>query len=368
NRDTRPTGGWLDASENRRGGALPACPAELVTAALLLQVPVAGVGALFLGLALPIPGREATPDVEALRGLAWLPLLVVPAGLVQACWRASGRVRLAAAAGATGSTFQAGLAVAALAAGAGLPGATAALVAAQAATTLAHLLLGRATGVGSSVPRALRWRATLAHAGRLGRAGLPVVLSAALGIVQLRADLAVLGWSAGATALGGYVLARKLLDALLLLPQAYFAAAFPRRLQSGRMQRGSGRALLGASVLLAGGVALAAGPILGALSGRVPDGAPATLGLLALALPLTAATTLLSLELLAERRYGVVGLLSAAAAALAVALNVLLDGHWAASGAALAAVLSEAAVLPLYWLAARRQRLAVQATSRQVVA
>lgn len=187
-----------------------------------------------------------------------------------------------------------------------------------------------------------RWsRPTRRQLGRAWRTGGVLAGLMILAVVYQRLDVLLLSMLAGDAATGFYAAAVRILEALKMLPGAFFGALLPllaaeERPQVRRAYRLSFAALLGLSLVLAAITAALARPLVGWLFGPAFDPAIAPLRLISWSLPLTVVTFKLSFDLVARGQERFAGLSMLLTLLVAVPITYLLIARWSLIGAAIA--------------------------------
>ncbi len=246
----------------------------------------------------------------------------------------------------------------ALAAVAG-PGINAFLLAAIAAeltgAAAAGLLCLRATRPLFAGPARERLRPLLVRA-------LPFALLAGFNLVYARVDLVMLGLLSNKAAVANYGVASRVLETAVILP-AYFGSAFLATVAHGALSRARTavrtaraiRYILVACVPLAFGLAIAGEPLVRLIAGRAYTPAGTVLALLSPILVLVASYGVLSNLQIAIDRTATLVKINLAGVAAKVALNLFAIPAYGARGAAVTAVVAEAAVVGAQWYTARPQ-------------
>lgn len=313
-------------------------------AVLLIQLALSAAFIAVLWLATPWLPNQTAATVPALRlvSLALVPLAF--STVYSAVLRAHERMAhymaftLAVAVGlALG-----GLAV--WAGGGGLMAAAVVVVLAQSGGALAAAGLARV-----ALPAAARRWAwpPAAVVGRVARLGAGLAALMVLSMLYQRSGVLLLSLLADDRAAGAYSAAARVVEALKMLPAAFFGAMFPIMAQ-GRgdadAERAFGRAFAGLMalvVILAAATGLAAGPLLALLFGPGYGAAVTPLRIMVWSLPATLLAFRLSFGLV------VAGHDRAAAASMGLTLllggglTAALIGRWSLSGAAVGLVAGE---------------------------
>ena len=317
---------------------------QTISAALLIQLALSVVFVAGLWLLAPRLANQTAATLPALRiaALALFPLAfaTVDSALLRAHERMAHFLAFSLATAAT--LALGGLAL--LAGGGGLTTAAVVFVVAQVVGALVAAGLARRALPGFA--RRWVWPAwpVVGRALRLG-AGLAALM--ALSLLYQRSGVLLLSLLDGDATAGAYSAAARIIEALKILPAAFFGAMFPI-LAAARRDPGAERAyrrafvaLLVASSLLAAATTLLARPILALLFGPGFASAAPTLRIMVWSLPPTAVAFKLSFDLVIAGRER--------AAAAAVALTLLIGsgltawliGRWSLSGAALGLVIGE---------------------------
>jgi O-antigen/teichoic acid export membrane protein len=242
--------------------------------------------------------------------------------------------------------------------GGGLVAAAAVLPASQLAGAIAAWALCRRLAPGwAGRPRLQRVEMT--RAWRAGRALAGLMI---LAVLYQRLGGLLVAPLAGDETAGWYGAAVRVLEALKLLPGAFFGAMLPV-VAAGPLGQARGAAyrrafigLLAASVGMGLGAFVTARPLVALLFGPTFDPAALPLRVLSLGLPLTVVAFKLSFELVARGRERlVVGALAVSLAAATV-FFVALTPRFGATGAAVAAVASEAVQVTALAVVSRANR------------
>ncbi|WP_374688153.1 oligosaccharide flippase family protein [Promineifilum sp.] len=319
---------------------------ETVTAALLLQLALAAIFISVVWIAGPRLPNQTAETAPALR-LAALSLIPLAFSTVHsAILRAHERMDL----------YLIFSLVAALIIGAGgivlwrrggsLLGAVGVVVLSQSAGALVAAVLccpyqPRLIAQPARLRRALR---------RVASAGATLATLMILSVLYQRSGLLLLSLLTDDAATGWYSAAARVLEALKLIPGAFFGAVFPMLAanaavaQPVNLRRAYARgftALVALSILLAALTTILAGPLVVTLYG--PGYAPAAdaLRLMAWSLPLTVFTFKYSFELVVGGLERVAMLSMLLTLLLSAGLTVTLIGRWSLTGAAAALVASE---------------------------
>ena len=334
------------ASHDDAGGTATQSVQQLISAVLLIQLALAAVFVAGLWLLAPRLPNQTPATLPALR-LAALALFPLAFSTVDsALLRAHERMAHFLLFSLTTATALAlgGLALAI--GGGGLTAAAAVLVLAQGAGALAAAGLARRGLPGFR--RRWVWPSppVVGRALRLG-AGLAALML--LSLLYQRSGVLLLSLLEGDTAAGAYSAAARVIEALKMLPAAFFGAMFPILAQgsrgdgSRRAYRRAFLALLAVAVLMAAATMALAGPVLALLFGPGYESAAGALRLMAWSLPPTVVAFKLSFDLV------VAGRERAAAAGMALTLLVgggltaWLIGGYGLMGAALGLVAGEVA-------------------------
>ena len=228
--------------------------------------------------------------------------------------------------------------------GGGLRAAAVVVVLAQSGGALAAAGLARVALPGA----AWRWaRPPAAVVRRVAQLGAGLAALMVLSILYQRSGVLLLSLLAGDRAAGAYSASARVVEALKMLPAAFFGAMFPIMAQ-GRGDRDAERAfgrafaaLMALVVVLAAVTGLAAGPLLALLFGRGYEAAVTPLRIMVWSLPATLLAFRLSFELVVAGRDR--------AAATSMGLTLLLGGgltaalisRWSLAGAAVGLVSGE---------------------------
>ena len=317
---------------------------QMVSAALLIQLALAAAFVAGLWLLAPRLPNQTPATLPALRlaSLALFPLAfsAVDSALLRAHERMA---RFLIFSLTTAAALALGGLVLAVRGG-GLMAAAAVLVLAQVAGALAATGLARRGLPGWR--RRWMWpsAAVVARALRLG-AGLAALML--LSLLYQRSGVLLLSLLDGDAAAGAYSAAARVLEALKMLPAAFFGAMFPILAQgspgdgSRRAYRRAFLALLAVTVLMAAATTALAGPVLAFLFGPGYEPAVGALRLMAWSLPPTVVAFKLSFDLV------IAGRERAAAASMALTLLIgggltaWLIGGYGLMGAALGLVIGE---------------------------
>jgi O-antigen/teichoic acid export membrane protein len=194
------------------------------------------------------------------------------------------------------------------------------------------------------------------------RKAVPFALLTGFGLLYLRIDTIMLGLLASEAAVGYYGVATRVLETAIAVP-AFFGAAFLVTVaQTGagseRAANQTARAmryLLLVSVPLAFALAVAADPLVRAVTGSGYDQAGDILLRLSPVLVLTAAYAVLANLQIALDRTSLLVKISLAGIAVKLGLNAWAIPRYGAEGAALVAVAGETMVVIAQWYSARRR-------------
>jgi O-antigen/teichoic acid export membrane protein len=189
---------------------------------------------------------------------------------------------------------------------------------------------------------------------------LPFALLAGFNLVYARIDLVMLGLLSDKAAVANYGVASRVLEAAIVLP-AYFGSAFLATVAQGTLSpvltavrtARAIRYILVACVPLAFGLAIAGDPLVRAIAGRPYASAGTVLVLLTPILVLVASYGVLSNLQIAVDRTATLVKINLAGVAAKVALNLYAIPAYGAKGAAVTAVVAEAAVVMAQWYTAR---------------
>jgi O-antigen/teichoic acid export membrane protein len=183
------------------------------------------------------------------------------------------------------------------------------------------------------------------------RQSLPIWLAGVLSLMYFKVDTLFMRFMAGDAELGAYGAAYKLFEGTLLVPLALLSVAFPRlarahgdRPTQRRLERQIGAVLLGIGFLLGAAYTLGKAPIVRLLFGVGFQRAEASLGVLALGLPLLYLNFGLTHFLVARDMERTTTRLALMMLVVTVVLDVALIPRWSGPGAALATVLAEVAL------------------------
>lgn len=351
----------------RRDTGAPPDTANTIGAVLLIQLALSGAFIALLWLVMPRLPNQTAATLPALRlvSLALVPLAF--STVYSAVLRAHERMAYYMAFTLVVATGLALGGLAIWAAGGGLTAAAAVVVLAQSAGALAAAGLARAVLPG--VGRRWAWplAATVRRVAQLG-AGLAALM--VLSLLYQRSGVLLLSLLADDAAAGAYSAAARVLEALKILPAAFFGAMFPIMVQ-GRgdsdAQRAFGRAfaaLMVLVILLSTATGAAAGPLLALLFGPGYEAAVTPLRVMVWSLPATLLAFRLSFELV------VAGRDRAAAASMGLTLLVGggltagLIGRWSLTGAAVGLVAGELAQVVVLLALRRLSRPAVAGATR----
>ncbi len=330
------------------GGLRADAPTGLFSAALLIQLGLSAVvlvALLALGPRLPNQ-TAATQPALLVAALSLIPLAF--STVFSAILRGRGRMRAYALfSGATAASLGLGAGLLWRRGGTLLDAALILLAAQTGGAIVAFLLYRRA----SAWPGRWPWP-TRRQLGRAWRTGGVLAGLMILAVLYQRLDVLLLSLLAGDAATGFYAAAVRILEALKMLPGAFFGALLPMVVAGGRPEvhrayRLSFVALLGLSVLLAAITAALAGPLIGWLFGPAFAPAVTPLRIISWSLPLTVVTFKLSFDLVARGQERLAGLSMLLTLLVAVPVTYLLIARWSLLGAAVALPLCEAAQILL---------------------
>ena len=319
-------------------------PNGLFSAALLIQL---GLSALFIAALLVIGPRLGNQTAETQTALLVAALSLIPLAystVLSAILRGRGRMgAFALFSCATAAILGLGALVLWRRGGDLLDAAFILLTAQIGGAIVAFVLYRRVSVWPGRWPRPARRQ--LSRAWRTGSvlAGLMI-----LAVLYQRLDVLLLSLLAGDAATGYYAAAARILEALKILPGAFFGALLPILVAGERPDirhayRRSFAALLGLSVVLAALTAALARPLIAWLFG--PDFMPAVapLRIISWSLPLTIVTFKLSFDLVARGQERFAGLSMLLTLLVAAPATYLLIAHWSLLGAAVALPFCEAA-------------------------
>jgi len=327
------------AASNSPAAGLPG----VFSAALLIQLGLSTlIIAVLLGLGSRLPNLSATQPALLVAALSLIPLAF--STVFSAILRGRGRMgAFALFSGATAAILGLG-AVLLWRRGGALVNATLVLLAAQTGGAVVAYLLCRRLAAWPG-----RWPGpTHRQLGRAWRTGGVLAGLMILAVLYQRLDVLLLSLLAGDAATGFYAAAVRILEALKMLPGAFFGALLPllaagERPAVRRAYRLSFAALLGLSVLLAALTAALAEPLVIWLFGPAFVPAVAPLRLISWSLPLTVITFKLSFDLVARGQERFAGLSMLLTLLVAAPVTYLLIARWSLLGAAVALPLCEAA-------------------------
>lgn len=198
---------------------------------------------------------------------------------------------------------------------------------------------------------------------RVARVGATLATLMILSVLYQRSGLLLLSMLTDDAVAGWYSAATRVLEALKLIPGAFFGAVFPMLAanaavaQPGKLRRAYARgftALVALSILLAALTAILARPLIATLYGPGYEPAADALRLMAWSLPLTVFTFKYSFEFVVNGLEHVAMLSMLLTLLLSAGLTVALIGRWSLAGAAAALVAGELLqVLILVLLSAR---------------
>jgi O-antigen/teichoic acid export membrane protein len=191
---------------------------------------------------------------------------------------------------------------------------------------------------------------------------LPFALLAGFNLVYARIDLVMLGLLSTKSAVANYGVASRLLETAIVVP-AYFGSAFLATVAQGALSpvltgvrtARAIRYILIVCVPLAFGLAIAGDPLVRLFAGRAYSPAGTILALLSPILVLVASYGVLSNLQIAIDRTATLVKINLAGVVVKVALNLYAIPAYGAKGAAVAAVVAEAAVVVAQWSTARSQ-------------
>lgn len=329
-----------------RDVASAAPPAEALrgnfSAALLIQL---GLSALFIAALLALeallPNRPPQPAL-IVAALSLIPLAF--STVFSAILRGRGHMgAFALFSGATATFLGLGAWLLWWRGGALLDTALILLAAQTGGAVVVYLLYRRMAG------RPGRWPwPTRRQLGRAWHTGSVLAGLMILAVIYQRLDVLLLSLLAGDAATGFYAAAIRILEALKLIPGAFFGALLPMLVageRSGvrRAYRLSFTALLGLTIALAALVAVLAQPLIIRLFGPAFQPAVVALRIICLSLPLTVITFKLSFDLVARGQERLAGLSMLLTLLFAGPVTYLFIAHWSLLGAAVALPLCEAA-------------------------
>ncbi len=202
-------------------------------------------------------------------------------------------------------------------------------------------------------PLSGRWRwPTRRQLDRAWRTGSVLAGLMILAVLYQRLDVLLLSQLAGDAATGYYAAAVRILEALKMLPGAFFGALLPLLVAGERpgvrnAYRRSFAYLMGLSVVLAALTAGLAGPLVGWLFDPGFEPAVIPLRLISWSLPLTVVTFKLSFDLVAKGQERLAGLSMLLTLLVAFPITYLLIARWSLLGAAVALLLCEAAQIAI---------------------
>ncbi len=183
------------------------------------------------------------------------------------------------------------------------------------------------------------------------RQSLPIWLAGLLSLMYFKVDTLFMRFMAGDAELGAYGAAYKLFEGALLLPLAILSVAFPRLARAHgdapaqrRLERKIGAWLLGLGLFVGAAYFLGKAPLVRLLFGVGFHRAEASLGVLALGMPLLYLNFGLTHFLIARDMERVTTRLALMMLVLSVALDVALIPRGSGPGAAWATVLAEVAL------------------------
>ena len=319
---------------------------QTISAVLLIQLTLAAVFVAGLWLLAPRLPNQSPDTLPALRlaALALFPLAfsTVDSALLRAHERMGHFLVFTLV---TATALALGGLVLAIGGG-GLTAAAGVFVVAQVAGALAAAGLARRGLPGFR--RRWVWPSSpvLGRALRLG-AGLAALML--LSLLYQRSGVLLLSLLEGDAAAGAYSAAARVVEALKMLPAAFFGAMFPI-LAQGRRGDGSGRvyrrafaALLAVAVLLAALTTALAGPIMALLFGPGYESAAGALRLMAWSLPPTVVAFKLSFDLVVAGRERAAAVSMALTLLIGGGLTAWLIGGYGLTGAALGLVAGEVA-------------------------
>jgi O-antigen/teichoic acid export membrane protein len=254
--------------------------------------------------------------------------------------------------------------------GGSLTAAAGVVVLSQSAGALAAAILGRPYQP-RFIAQPVRLRRALPRVARIGATLAALMILSAL---YQRSGLLLLSLMAGDAAAGQYSAAARVLEALKLIPGAFFGAVFPMlaanaAARSVRVRRAYTRgfaALVAISILLAILTTLLARPLITILYGAGYTPAVDALRLMSWSLPLTVFAFKYSFELVIGGLERVAVLSMLLTLLLSVIVTTALIGRWSLNGAAVALVAGELSqVLILVLLSARVARPVVLREGRE---
>ncbi len=345
----------------RRDAAVVAAPGSTAGAVLLIQLALSAMFIAVLWLATPWLPNQTTATVPALRlvSLALVPLAfsTVYSALLRAHERMAHYMAFTLAVAV--ALALGGLAV--WAGGGGLMAAAVVVVLAQSGGALAAAGLARV-----ALPTAARRWAwpPAAVVRRLGQLGAGLAALMVLSILYQRSGVLLLSLLADDRAVGAYSAAARVVEALKMLPAAFFGAMFPIMAQ-GRgdadAERAFGRAfaaLMALVVVLAAITGLAAGPILALLFGPGYEAAVTPLRIMVWSLPATLLAFRLSFGLVVAGRDRAAAASMGLTLLLGGGLTAALIGRWSLPGAAVGLVAGEVVQVAVLLAFGRLGRLA----------
>jgi len=352
-----------DAAAARASATLDAALPQTISAVLLIQLSLSAAYITLLWLVAPRLPNQTAATLPAL-GLAAVALVPLAFSTIySAILRANERMADFLAFNLVTGTVTAAGGVLLFATGGGLIAASGVLLVAQTAGALAAAALCRRAV-------ALRWRwvwptrATVRRALRLGGALAALML---FSVLYQRSGVMLLSLINGDAAAGAYSAAARVMEALKLLPGAFFGAMFPvlaraaferdvDREATRRLYTRAFAVLLALCFALAAGTALAAPIVIRLLFGSGYEAAASVLRIMCLSLLPTVATFRLSFDLVVHGRERI--------AAASMALTLLVGGTATAwliaragvTGAAWGLVIGELAQVVILLALGRRPR------------
>jgi O-antigen/teichoic acid export membrane protein len=200
----------------------------------------------------------------------------------------------------------------------------------------------------------------LADLRRLLRLSIPFAVLAGFSVLYLRVDILMLGQLESAADVGNYGIASRIMDTAIVVP-AYFGSAFlatiaqtgPRTARGHMQTAGALRHILVICVPLAFALGVCADPLVNLVAGSDYDSAGTLLAILSPWLALIASYSVLSNLQVALDRVRVLIAIVLAGLVLKIAANGVLIPLYGPEGAAVAAVIAEAAVVVAQWWSAR---------------
>jgi len=192
-----------------------------------------------------------------------------------------------------------------------------------------------------------RWRRPpRAMVGRIFRISAMLALLMVLAMLYQRLGVLVLSLMAGDAATGVYSAAARVLEALKIIPGAFFGALLPMMIarperDTRRLYSWSFAALVGLSVMMAASAVLLAEPIINLLFGPSYAAAVPILRILSWSLPLTVLTFKLSFDLVVAGQERIAALAMLLTLMISIVVTVWFVGRWGVNGAAVALIIGE---------------------------